>query len=116
MAAALEQLLPIQRADFVELFEIMQGQPVCIRLFDPPLHEFLPSDRDAMRDLAESLDLPIAEPILAPSEGLAVKRGEQELLNFLNAWVTARDADRWIPSTHDYWFGTLDWLYQIEGE
>ncbi|MAQ81929.1 MAG: pyruvate, phosphate dikinase [Maritimibacter sp.] len=60
-AAALEQLLPMQRADFVELFEIMQGLPVCIRLFDPPLHEFLPTDRSAMRGLAESLDLPIAE-------------------------------------------------------
>jgi pyruvate,orthophosphate dikinase len=39
---ALERLLPMQRADFIELFEIMQGKPVCIRLFDPPLHEFLP--------------------------------------------------------------------------
>ncbi|WP_172299971.1 putative PEP-binding protein [Pseudoruegeria sp. HB172150] len=59
--ATLDQLLPMQRRDFVELFEIMQGLPVCIRLFDPPLHEFLPSDRDAMRGLAESLDLPIAK-------------------------------------------------------
>ncbi|MCG6903950.1 MAG: pyruvate, phosphate dikinase [Rhodobacter sp.] len=58
--ATLDQLLPMQRADFVELFEIMQGRPVCIRLFDPPLHEFLPSDREGMRDLAESLGLPIA--------------------------------------------------------
>jgi pyruvate,orthophosphate dikinase len=45
-AAALARLLPMQRADFVQLFEIMQGLPVCIRLFDPPLHEFLPSDRE----------------------------------------------------------------------
>src|SRR5258707_485025 len=40
--AALAKLLPMQRADFVELFEIMQGLPVTIRLLDPPLHEFLP--------------------------------------------------------------------------
>ncbi len=59
--ATLDQLLPMQRRDFVELFEIMQGKPVCIRLFDPPLHEFLPSDRHELRDLAESLDKPIAE-------------------------------------------------------
>jgi len=58
--AALDQLLPMQRRDFVQLFDIMQDLPVCIRLFDPPLTEFLPSDRDAMRGLAESLDLPIA--------------------------------------------------------
>jgi pyruvate,orthophosphate dikinase len=45
-AAALARLLPMQRADFVQLFEIMEGLPVCIRLFDPPLHEFLPGDRE----------------------------------------------------------------------
>ncbi len=59
--ATLDQLLPMQRGDFIELFEIMQGKPVCIRLFDPPLHEFLPSAREDLRALAESLDLPIAE-------------------------------------------------------
>ncbi|SHH67822.1 pyruvate, phosphate dikinase [Cognatishimia maritima] len=59
--AALERLLPIQRADFVELFKIMGGKPVCIRLFDPPLHEFLPSNRTGMRDLAEALDLPLSD-------------------------------------------------------
>ncbi|GAA2541463.1 pyruvate, phosphate dikinase [Winogradskya consettensis] len=41
--AALEALLPLQRADFVELFRAMDGRPVTVRLIDPPLHEFLPS-------------------------------------------------------------------------
>ncbi|WP_372893723.1 putative PEP-binding protein, partial [Rhodosalinus sp.] len=59
--AALERLLPMQRRDFVELFRIMQGKPVCIRLFDPPLHEFLPRDRAGMRELAASLDLPLSD-------------------------------------------------------
>ncbi|MEM1430502.1 MAG: putative PEP-binding protein [Pseudomonadota bacterium] len=59
--AALERLLPMQRADFVELFEIMAGKPVCIRLFDPPLHEFLPSDREGLRALAEALDMPLSD-------------------------------------------------------
>ena len=59
-AAALDRLLPMQRADFIELFQMMQGQPVTIRLFDPPLHEFLPGDRDGIRALAEALDLPVS--------------------------------------------------------
>ena len=58
---ALERLLPMQRADFITLFDIMAGQPVCIRLFDPPLHEFLPHDREGMRELAEALDRPLSE-------------------------------------------------------
>ncbi|MBJ3762174.1 pyruvate, phosphate dikinase [Maribius pontilimi] len=58
--AALEQLLPVQRADFKELFTIMAGRPVCIRLLDPPLHEFLPTDRAGMLSLAAALDLPLS--------------------------------------------------------
>jgi pyruvate,orthophosphate dikinase len=60
-AAVLSRLLPLQRSDFTELFRIMEGQPVCIRLFDPPLHEFLPSSKSGLRELAELLDVPIAE-------------------------------------------------------
>ena len=59
-AAVLERLLPMQRDDFVQLFRIMEGQPVCIRLFDPPLHEFLPTSRAGQRELAEALNLPIS--------------------------------------------------------
>ena len=59
--AVLERLLPMQREDFTGLFRIMQGQPVCIRLFDPPLHEFLPSDRAGHLQLAEALDLPLSD-------------------------------------------------------
>ena len=58
--AALELVLPMQRTDFLELFQIMQGQPVCIRLFDPPLHEFLPTSRAGQRELAEALDIPVS--------------------------------------------------------
>ncbi|MDK3071843.1 PEP-utilizing enzyme [Sedimentitalea sp. JM2-8] len=62
-AAVLERLLPMQRDDFVQLFRIMQGQPVCIRLFDPPLHEFLPATRTGQRELAEALGLPVSDVI-----------------------------------------------------
>jgi pyruvate,orthophosphate dikinase len=49
---ALEKLLPMQRQDFLELFEIMAGLPVTIRLLDPPLHEFLPHTDRAITDVA----------------------------------------------------------------
>ncbi|MGZ3216377.1 putative PEP-binding protein [Paracoccus sp. T5] len=58
---SLERILPMQRQDFTSLFEIMAGLPVTIRLFDPPLHEFLPHDREGLRELAESLDLPLSD-------------------------------------------------------
>ncbi|RFC65436.1 pyruvate, phosphate dikinase [Fulvimarina endophytica] len=58
--AALDKLLPMQRADFVELFEIMAGLPVTIRLLDPPLHEFLPQAEHDLEETAEFLGLDIA--------------------------------------------------------
>ncbi|WP_147125490.1 putative PEP-binding protein [Shimia ponticola] len=59
--AVLDRLLPMQRADFEQLFTIMKGLPVCVRLLDPPLHEFLPQDRRGLRELASALDLPVKE-------------------------------------------------------
>ncbi len=53
--AALAKLLPMQRADFVELFEIMRGLPVTIRLLDPPLHEFLPHSEEEIAEVAAAM-------------------------------------------------------------
>src|SRR6202048_1126370 len=54
--AALAKLLPMQRADFTELFEIMQGLPVTIRLLDPPLHEFLPHSEQEISEVAAGMN------------------------------------------------------------
>jgi pyruvate, orthophosphate dikinase len=54
--AALSKLLPMQRADFVELFEIMKGMPVTIRLLDPPLHEFLPHTHAEIEEVARAMN------------------------------------------------------------
>jgi pyruvate,orthophosphate dikinase len=54
--AALSKLLPMQRADFVELFEIMKGLPVTIRLLDPPLHEFLPHTQAEVEEVARAMN------------------------------------------------------------
>ena len=53
--AALAKLLPMQRDDFVELFEIMGGLPVTIRLLDPPLHEFLPHTEEEIAEVAAAM-------------------------------------------------------------
>ena len=58
---ALDKLLPYQREDFVQLFKIMEGLPVTIRLLDPPLHEFLPHKRDEQIEIAQELGVPVEE-------------------------------------------------------
>ncbi|SON54712.1 Pyruvate, phosphate dikinase [Hartmannibacter diazotrophicus] len=55
--AALAKLLPMQRKDFTEIFEIMSGQPVTIRLLDPPFHEFLPKNPEEADAVAKALDI-----------------------------------------------------------
>ena len=58
--AALAKLLPMQRSDFTELFTIMHGLPVTIRLLDPPLHEFLPKTEAEIADVAKAMGMPPA--------------------------------------------------------
>lgn len=58
---ALAKLLPFQRKDFEGIFKAMNGLPVTIRLLDPPLHEFLPHDASAQKDMAKELGVKPAE-------------------------------------------------------
>ena len=67
--AALAKLLPMQRSDFVELFEIMAGLPVTIRLLDPPLHEFLPKTEQEIADVAAAMGVS-AEKLRQRTEAL----------------------------------------------
>ena len=56
---AVEKLMPFQQKDFEELFRVMDGLPVTIRLLDPPLHEFIPHEDREFEDLAQELDIPV---------------------------------------------------------
>jgi pyruvate,orthophosphate dikinase len=54
---ALQTLKPYQKNDFIELFKIMDGKPITIRLLDPPLHEFLPTDEQEIKEFAEEMNI-----------------------------------------------------------
>jgi pyruvate,orthophosphate dikinase len=69
---ALAKLLPMQRQDFAELFEIMQGLPVTIRLLDPPLHEFLPHTDEEIAEVAAAMN----------TDAVRLKRRAAELHEF----------------------------------
>jgi pyruvate,orthophosphate dikinase len=67
--AALAKLLPLQRADFRGIFEVLGGRPVTIRTIDPPLHEFLPHDAEGQAELADQMGI-TAERVRARVEAL----------------------------------------------
>lgn len=56
---ALDKLLPMQRKDFDEIFVVMNGLPVTIRLLDPPLHEFVPHDEKSQKEMADEMGVPL---------------------------------------------------------
>ena len=55
------------------------------------------------------IDVPTARPLLASRAGFAVNKGDPDFLAFLNAWIVAREADTWLPTTASYWFKSLHW-------
>jgi pyruvate,orthophosphate dikinase len=59
--AALEKILPMQRDDFVELFRLMDGLPVTVRLLDPPLHEFLPKGETEIAEVAAAAGVTVEQ-------------------------------------------------------
>lgn len=67
---ALEKLLPLQRKDFTEIFEVMKGKPVTIRTLDPPLHEFLPHSEKEQKEVADALNVTV-EKLKTKMESLA---------------------------------------------
>ena len=64
----------------------------------------------------DKVDLPLKKPLLTTKEAFAIKKGNQGMLNFLNAWIVAHQADEWIESSHNYWFNSLKWQRQMNVE
>jgi pyruvate,orthophosphate dikinase len=66
--SALDKLLPFQQGDFEGIFRALEGRPACIRLLDPPLHEFLPHDQGAQEALARKMGVPASDIAARVSE------------------------------------------------
>jgi polar amino acid transport system substrate-binding protein len=72
-------------------------------LDDEPLPAFLALEHPGR------IDVPVAPPLLETRAGFAVAKGDPDFLAYLNAWITAHEADTWLPTTQNYWFNSLRW-------
>jgi len=63
---------------------------------------------------AKEIDIPLSKPLVSYKAAFGVAKDEQELLNFLNAWIIARTADLSLPTMHKHWFNSLDWMKDTE--
>jgi polar amino acid transport system substrate-binding protein len=61
----------------------------------------------------DKLFIPIPDPLVTSAEGMAVRKGDVDVLNFLNNWIFLRQHDGWLKSRHDYWFETRDWADKV---
>ena len=73
---------------------------------DSPQPEFLALQHP------DKIDTPLNKPLRSQMAGMAINKGEQEWLNFLNSWIIAKKSDGWLQASHKYWFTTLDWKKQ----
>lgn len=76
-------------------------------LEDEPVPTFLSLENPGV------VDLPLPEPLLVSRAGFAVGKGDPDFLAFLNAWITAHEADTWLPTTTSYWFKSLRWQERL---
>ena len=60
------------------------------------------------------IDSPLSKPLLNSREAFAIRKGDMDFLQFLNAWVVAHEADAWLASTRHYWFETLRWQDMVK--
>jgi polar amino acid transport system substrate-binding protein len=72
-------------------------------LDDEPVPTYLALDNPSR------VDVPVARPLLETRAAFAVGKGDPDFLAFLNAWITAHEADTWLPTTRRYWFNSLTW-------
>ena len=64
-------------------------------------------------DHPELVDEPLSKPLLETKAGFAVNKRDPDFINFLNAWITAHEADTWLASVHKYWFEGVEWRKDI---
>ena len=104
------QIFP--RAEILEFSDVEQASAALLDaradayLEDEPIPTFLALENPAL------IDAPLSAPLLQSRAGFAVNKGDADFLAFLNAWITARESDTWLPTMHDYWFQTLRWREQ----
>jgi polar amino acid transport system substrate-binding protein len=106
-AELVQRLLPqaelVLFASIETASEALLAGAVDAYLEDEPVPTFLALEHD------DTIDLPIARPLLRTHAGFAVNKGDPDFLAFLNAWITSREADTWLPTTYRYWFKSLAW-------
>jgi polar amino acid transport system substrate-binding protein len=68
----------------------------------------------AALDNPDKVDEPLSKPLLETKAGFAVNKGDADFVNFLNAWITAHEADTWLASAHKYWFEGVEWRKALQ--
>lgn len=102
-----ERIVPRARIvrfyDENEAADALVSGDVDVYLEEDPIPSFLALEHP------RSVDVPVDRPLLETRSAFAVIKGDPDFLAYLNAWIEAREADTWLPTTYQYWFRTLQW-------
>jgi len=108
-----------QLFDEAEIHIVPDAQAAEKELLEGRAQAYLTSLPDAhilTRRNAGTLAQPLSQPLVKSVAGFAVRRGNQALLNFLNAWVVSRYADNLIPGLNKYWFSDYEWTRRLPAQ
>lgn len=86
-----------------DAIEALVSGEVDVYLEQEPIPSFLELE------YPRQIDVPVNQPLLPTPSAFAVTQGDPDFLAFLNAWIVAREADTWLPTTYQYWFKSLQW-------
>lgn len=117
VANTLSANLAQQLFDSATVKTLPDGEQARRELLEGRVHALLTSVPDAnilARANAAVVQLPLSQPIVSSVAGFAVKPGNQQLLNFLNAWISSRQADGSLSQSYGYWFDNYDWTVHMK--
>lgn len=99
-----------------KLVTFLKSKEAIRALLDGKVHGYVehqPIPTVLALDYPQIVDEPIPRALLSTFAGFAVNKGNPDFVNFLNAWITAHEADGWLDSAHEYWFESVDWRPQV---
>ena len=99
-----------------KLVTFLKSKEAIRALLDGKVHGYVehqPIPTFLALDYPQFVDEPTSRPLLSTFAGFAANKGNPDFMNFLNAWITAHEADGWLDSVHEYWFESVDWRPQV---
>jgi polar amino acid transport system substrate-binding protein len=112
VSASVSEPVAIKVFDQATIKSFIKSDDAIAALLKNDLHAFIeasPVPEFLALEYPSKVDAPLSKPLLSYKSAMAVNKGEQEFLNYINSWIIARTSEGWLTAKYQYWFDSLDW-------